>query len=255
MTTSQITLTVVLLFAGILACLEIGLWLGRRGAEGTGKAFTPLAGAVFALMGLLLAFTFSGAAARYELKRQLIVSETNAIETAYLRIDLLPAARQAQQRDNFRQYLDSRLAFYRNIADSDAARAEAVRFAALQREIWSEAITACQQGCADPQAVFVLSSLNAMIDITTNRAVALQTHPPAIVFALLAMLPLICALLAGFDAGGKGRSLIHMLGFAVILTITIFIILDYEYPRAGYFISLDSTDQLLANLRASMSHH
>ena len=66
---------------------------------------------------------------------------------------------------------------------------------------------------------------------------------------------MICSLLAGYDAAGKGRSLVHMLGFAVILTITIYIILDYEYPRAGYFISLDATDQILVNLRHNMSHH
>jgi hypothetical protein len=54
----------------------------------------------------------------------------------------------------------------------------------------------------------------------------------ALVFVLLALLPMICSLLAGYDAAGKGRSLMHMLGFAVILAITIYIIIDYEYPRA-----------------------
>jgi hypothetical protein len=254
MTTFHITLIVVFLFAGILACLEIGLWLGRRSAEGPGK-FGPLAGAVFALMGLLLAFTFSGAAARFETKRQLIVSENNAIETAYLRIDLLPLPRQEQQRDSFRQYLDSRLAFYGKLGDSEAANAEVARFKALQRDIWSRAMAACREECSNAATSLVLSSLNSMIDITTNRMVALQTHPPALVFVLLAILPMICSLLAGYDAAGKGRSLVHMLGFAVILTITIYIILDYEYPRAGYFISLDATDQILVNLRHNMSHH
>ncbi len=111
-----------------------------------------------------------------------------------------------------------------------------------------------REGSSDPAAVFVLSSLNAMIDITTTRTAALQMHPPAIVFALLAVLPMICSLLAGYDVAGKGRSLVHMLGFVVILTITIYVILDYEYPRAGFFIGLDSADQLLVNLRQSMNH-
>ncbi len=254
MTTFHITLIVVLLFAGMLSCLEIGLWLGRRGAEGAGKAFGPLAGAVFALMGLLLAFTFSGAATRFEAKRQLIVAETNAIETAYLRIDLLPLPRQEPLRESFRRYLDARLAFYRKLGDSDAAKTAMARVTALQRDIWSQAVIAGREGASDPAAVFVLSSLNAMIDITTTRTAALQMHPPAIVFALLAVLPMICSLLAGYDVAGKGRSLIHMLGFVVILTITIYVILDYEYPRAGFFISLDSADQLLVNLRQSMNH-
>jgi len=255
MTTFQIVLVVVLLFAGMLSFLELGLRLGRRAAEGAGKAFSPLLGAVFALMGLLIAFTFSGASTRFEAKRLLIVAETNAIETAYLRIDLLPPDAQARQRESFRQYLDARLAFYQKIGDySDSAKIEMDRAKALQHEIWSHAVNACREGCPPPTAAFILASLNTMIDITTTRAVALQTHPPGIVFVLLALVPMICSLLAGYDASGKARSWIHTLGFALILTITIYIILDYEYPRAGFFVRLDATDQVLVNLRQSMNH-
>jgi hypothetical protein len=91
-----------------------------------------------------------------------------------------------------------------------------------------------------------------MFDIMTTRVAALQMHPPGIVLVLLAVLPMICALLAGYDAAGKNRSLVHMLGFGIILTITIYIILDYEFPRAGLFIHLDSADQTLVDLRQSM---
>jgi hypothetical protein len=253
MTTFDIVLVVVLMFAGMLAFLEIGLRLGKR-AEGTGKAFTPLSGAVFALMGLLLAFSFAGASTRFESKRQLIVAETNAIETAYLRIDLLPAARQEKMRSSFRQYLDSRLAFYQTIGDRKAAAAEMARTEALQRDIWSQAIVGCKEVGVNPTNTLVLSSLNSMIDITTNRTVALHTHPPGAVLVLLGVLPLICSFLAGFDAAEKGRSFVHELGFAVILTIAIFVVLDYEYPRAGLFIHLDATDQVLVDLRQSMNH-
>lgn len=254
MSTFQIILSVVLLFAGMVSFLEIGLRLGRGVAEGPGKALSALAGAVFGLMGLLIAFTFSGAAERFETRRQLIVAEKNAIDTAYLRIDLLPFPRQAPLRDSFRRYLDARLAFYAKLGDSAAAKAEIARVTALQQDIWSQVITACREGCQPPITVFVLASLTEMFDITTTRAVALQTHPPPVVFMLLGLLPLICSLLAGYDAAGKGRSLMHILAFAVILTITIYTILDYEYPRAGFLIRLDATDQILIDLRNSMNH-
>jgi hypothetical protein len=42
--------------------------------------------AVFALLGLLLGFSFSGGTSRMDTKRQLIVQEANAIGTAYLRL-------------------------------------------------------------------------------------------------------------------------------------------------------------------------
>src|SRR4051812_45493567 len=82
------------IFASTLALLMMGRRIGirRRAADPEGAAGSgAIEGAVYGIMGLLLAFTFSGAAARFDMRRQLIVKETNAIGTAYLRLDLLPA--------------------------------------------------------------------------------------------------------------------------------------------------------------------
>src|SRR3979409_2027456 len=91
--------------AGILLILlECGRRLGRSQEDSPG--LNTVSGAVFALMGLMIAFTFSGAADRFEERRHLIVEEANAIGTAYLRVDLLPAQIQPVARDDFRAYLD-----------------------------------------------------------------------------------------------------------------------------------------------------
>lgn len=62
--------------------------------------------AVFALLGLLLAFSFSIAASRYENRKQSVVDESNAIGTAYLRTELLPEPQRTATADLFRQYTD-----------------------------------------------------------------------------------------------------------------------------------------------------
>ena len=98
---------------GILLCLEIGFRIGLASSkrnnelayEGTGT----IDAAVFALLGLLLGFSFAGAMSRFDARRQLIVNEANTIGTAYLRVDLLPAAEQSEVRALFREYLDARL--------------------------------------------------------------------------------------------------------------------------------------------------
>jgi hypothetical protein len=98
---------------GMLLLFEVGRRIGLRrrakAAEGAVAGSGVIEGAVFALFGLLVAFTFSGAAARFDTRRQLIVEETNAIGTAYLRLDLLPADVQPTLRERFRQYLAARL--------------------------------------------------------------------------------------------------------------------------------------------------
>jgi hypothetical protein len=111
------------LFAGMLLMLEAGRRMGlRRIAKGADVAAgAALNASVFGLLGLLVAFTFSGAASRFETRRQLIVDETNAIGTAYLRLDLMPASSQPALREKFKQYVDLRLAAYTN-HDVDAGK-------------------------------------------------------------------------------------------------------------------------------------
>jgi CDP-diglyceride synthetase len=241
-------------FAGMLAAQEVGLRFGRRRLATEGESartgLGAIDGAVFGLMGLLVAFAFHGAASRFDARRQLVIQEANDIGTAYLRVDLLPAAAQPKVRDLFRSYVDARLEVYRRLPDAAAAREALARAEGLQREIWSASLEAAREA---PQAtMLLLPAINAMIDVTTARTMALQTHPPLIVFAMLGFLALACALLAGYGmAGSRSRSVLHVLGFATILTVTVYVILDYEFPRVG-IIRLDSADQLLVDVRSSM---
>jgi hypothetical protein len=241
------------LFLAMLALLEVGRRLGVRRAAREGDAAHAGAGvvdgAVFALLGLLIAFSFSGAASRFDERRKLVVEEANAIGTAYLRVDLLPAAAQGEMRQLFRRYLDTRLAAYRALPDLAAAKAELARANALQQEIWAKAVAAVSGTQA---AVLVLPALNQMIDITTTRTMAAETHPPFIIFALLFVLALLGALLAGHSmSGAKVRDWIHMVTFALALTGAIYVILDLEFPRLG-LIRVDAFDHVLVELRQSM---
>jgi len=249
-----VVLFVAGLFAGMLVLQEVGRRLGARrmalDPEGSRAGLGAVEGAVFALMGLLVALSFSGAAARFDARRHMIVDEANAIGTAYLRLDLLPADAQPKLKDLFRRCLDERLEAYRKMPDIAAAREALARSTALQGEIWSGAVEATR---AEPQArILLLPALNAMIDIATARTAAFQMHPPTIIFAMLGLVALACALLAGHAmAGLKKRSLLHSLGFAVILTLTVYVILDLEYPRVG-LIRVDAMDRILADVRQSM---
>jgi hypothetical protein len=244
------------LLGGMVVLLEVGRRIGARrlakDPEGARAGFAAVDGAVFGLMGLLVAFTFSGAAARFDARRHWIVDEANAIGTAWLRLDALPADAQPALRESVRRYLDARLAAYRKLHSSRAAADEFTEAAALRGEIWRQAVAACRTEEGQRVTMLVLPAINAMFDIARTRAVAARTHPPHVIFAMLGMLALASALLAGHGmAGGRARSWIHMLGFAVIVACIVYIILDLEFPRFG-FIRIDAFDQVLVDLRASM---
>jgi hypothetical protein len=245
------------LFFSMLLLLDIGRRVGVRrlanDPEGARTGTGTVDGAVFALLGLLIAFTFSGAASRFDARRALIVEEANNIGTAYLRLDLLPASAQPALRDSFRRYVESRLEVYRKLPDLEAVKVELARSTQLQGDIWSQAVAAGRLEGAPPAAtILLLPALNQMIDITTTRTMATQMHPPVVIFVLLFGLALASALLAGYGmAGGKSRNWIHMLGFAAVMAVATNVILDIEYPRLG-LIRVDAFDQVLVDVRDSM---
>jgi hypothetical protein len=245
-----------LLFAALLFCIEAGRRLGLRWAPREGGAHggtAALDGAIFALFGLLIAFTFSGAASRFDTRRDLIVQEANAIGTAYLRVDLVPAGEQPALRDDFRRYVDSRLAAYRDVSDPVAFKAALGRSAAIQTRIWRRAVAAGREAGGQPAiGTQLLPAINEMIDITTTRAMATQMHPPAIVYGLLLGLAFASALLAGHGMGeARARHWLHATIFAAILTVTLHVIVDFEHPRMGS-MRVDNFDSLLADVRKSL---
>lgn len=247
----------VLFFLGMMVLLETGRRLGvsRRSKESEGERgnLGAIEGAVFALFGLLVAFTFSGGASRFNEKRMLIAEEANSVETAYLRLQLVPQQMQPELQELFRRYVDSRLDTYRLLPNMQAAEKEMAESKKLQEEIWTEAVAATRLPNSHPDAgKLLLPALNNMIDITTTRTMSLQIHPPTIVYALLFCLGLVCSLLVGYRmAGGQHRSWLHILSYTFITVIIVYVIIDVEYPRAG-LIRLAAADQLLVEVRENM---
>jgi hypothetical protein len=244
-------------FFGTLLFAEIGRRIGiarlTRDPEGLSKGASAAEAAVFGLLGLLIAFTFSGAASRFEDRRHLITAEANAIGTAYLRIDLIPADAQPEMKDLFRRYVDIRSATYRDSADQTGTDAKLAQGAALQTNIWAKALSACRRPEAAAQAtMLLLPALNDMIDITTTRVMASRNHPPLVVFLMLGGLSFVGALLVGYGTSpNKKRSWFHTMVFAAMLSLTVYVIVDLEFPRLG-LIRVDAADQVLIDLRQSM---
>jgi hypothetical protein len=242
------------LFLGTLLCWELGRRVGRRRAavDPTGwQAGTGVIdGAAFGLLGLILGFTFSGAASRLDVRRHHIVDEANAIGTAYLRLDLLPESAQPPLRDAFRRYLDARLSAYDAVPDMERALAELERANGLQREVWHLAVEA--SGSAESAGRLLIPALNEMIDITTTRTTAAKTHAPVFFFMLISFLVLVSGLLAGYAmAASRQRNWLHAIAFAAMLTAVVYVVVDMDYPRVG-LIRVDSFDEVLREVRASM---
>jgi hypothetical protein len=234
----------------VLPVMLVLIELGRRFRikHKAPQESTAIESAIFALFGLLLAFTFSGAVERYDRHRELIVEETNAIDVAYLRLDLLPPAAQPALRQLFRDYTNSRLHLYDAVSEEVSPASEH-----MQREIWKQSVAAAAASGASVDATkLLLPALNTMIDITHTRKNTFNLHPPEVVFLLLFVFSGGAAFLGGYSMAVRGRSWFHMFALAVAVTLTIYATLEIEYPRRG-LIRLRDTDKTLIDLRNSMN--
>ncbi|WP_061958745.1 DUF4239 domain-containing protein [Cupriavidus pauculus] len=244
------------LFVSVLTALEVGRlvwqWQVNAGREPESTGVGAVTSAIFALLGLLIAFTFSGAASRFETRRTLIVQEANDIGTAYLRLDLLSPPIRDELRNTFRQYLDARLQAYRAVPDREAVTQALARAGELRDRLWERSVEESPRASTPAATMLLLPALNAAFDTASTRLASTMEHPPGVIYALLLALSWIGALFAGYGMARRGpRNWLHGLLFAVTLAATLHVIVDLEYPRLG-LIRVDEFDQVLQEVRNSM---
>jgi hypothetical protein len=242
-------------FVSSLLLLNFGRLLGLkylRQDGGSMAGLTTVEGAVFALIGLLLAFTISGGLQRFDDRRQLVIQEANAVTTASDRLSLFEGDISRNLQSKLKEYVRARVELYQMPHDfslwqhaelfSGEQQDKIIKF---KSDVWDTAVTACPQNNYKPACGLALPALTNLFEVARLRAGASEKHPPQIVYAMLFGLGLGGSLLAGFGmAAAKVRSWIHMVIFAATLTVTLYAVTDMEYPRLG-LIRIENFDHFL----------
>lgn len=230
-----------LIVPGLLVMLfvaqEVGFRAGLRkraaaeaGAGAAGQV-GAVQGALLGLLGLLLGFSFAGAATRFLERQDLITREANAIGTAYLRADLLgdphKSALKAALRDYTAHRIDASKQFRYGLSNEVLDEVQV-----MHGRMW----TAARDGAAAnlPVAVVVLPPVNDVIDIHSLRVAAGSKHLPAQIMGMLIGCSVIAMSVMGYGAGLAGRRATLLL-FALIVLIgtALWTTIDFDHPRAG----------------------
>lgn len=253
MTSTMMLIQGVGLFLAMILATEVGFRIATRKGKSEGVVGAGVVeGAVFGLLGLLLAFAFSGAWGRFESRRGLVVLEANALSTAYSYVDLLAEEDQPALRSAFRKYVDSRILTYTNVGHLDAAYAEYGRGVAMREGIWDLAVAATGKPGREQARMLMLPNVNNAFDAATTRLAAAQAHLPGVIPILIAVVSLSCSTLAGYSMSAKGnRQWLRRLMLAGVTATTAYLVMDLEYPRAG-LIRLSEVDVVMVDLRKSM---
>jgi len=243
-----------LMVAATLAGRRLAAARARHGDGGQPVGIGAIDAAVLGLLGLLIAFWFSSAGTRLDMRRNLILEESNAVGTAWLRLALLPEDVQPAMRRLFCRYLDVRLEQAPS-ERSDASSRLASRAVELQATIWGQAVAAAPRCQSDQAAALALASLNEMFDAANRHQVAYGAHTPTLILLLVLVVGMLCGLLVGHDMGARGPvNWLHTLVFAAVVSLTIWVIYDLEMPRFG-LIRVDDYDRLLRDLRDEFSRN
>lgn len=255
-------LIAVAFFACSLLLLNYGRRLGMRYLrkdQGIMTGLTTVEGAVFALIGLLLAFTISGALQRFDDRRQLVIQEANAASTAHDRLALFEGDLASELKTKLEDYVQARIDLYRMPHDYSLrrrteffSREQQDKILDLKNRLWDTAVAACPQATFRPACAQSLPALTSLFEVARLRLGASEKHPPQVVYVMLFGLGLGGSLLAGFGmAAAKSRSWIHMLIFAATLTSTLYVLTDMEYPRLG-LIHIENFDHFLVDAHQQM---
>jgi hypothetical protein len=225
----------------VFALTFFGLWLTTRlGAslltrvlplnENIRDSFRTILGAALTLLGLIIGFSYSMAAIRYDQRQSYEVNEANAIGTEYDRASLLPAADAAKVRALLRDYVDQRVMFYKVRNEQEISQINA-RTMQLQIALWST-VSALAAG-QPTEPVLVISGMNDVLNAQRHTRAAWMNRIPPASWYLMAAIAICCNLLVGYGApDAKAGRLLHTI-LPLFVSISFFLIADIDSPRSG----------------------
>lgn len=223
----------------LIVSVEIGYWIGLKAKVEMNQPMkaqiSTIQTAILTIFTFLLGFTFAMALSRFDNRKQMVVKESNAIGTAVLRSKLLPANQQEKMNFIFKEYVKVvfSLTSRANIPPSEEKRLDK-EVKRLQTLMWKEAFEATEINPLSVPAGLFATSINNLIDVKTERAIAISNHVPEIV--LLGLL-LFAALAIGILGYGNGLAATHARYPAIILciviTISFIMIIDLDRPNRG----------------------
>ncbi|MBZ4370185.1 hypothetical protein [Corallococcus sp. AS-1-6] len=214
----------------LFLCLEVGYRLSHR-KPGLGDV-SALQASVLGLVALLLGFSFSMAAERYSLRRSLVVKESNAIGTLYLRLGYLPEPSRGEMRAWMRRYTDLRLEGHEAANEPDVFAKKLQESESLKAQLWAR-LEALAPRMEAPVLILVTQAMNDVFDVGDERLAAAHNLIPTSIFGLLLVGMLGSGVLLGYQPAAHLRGFLSWVLFVVILTAVTFTLLDLDFPTRG----------------------
>jgi ABC-type nitrate/sulfonate/bicarbonate transport system substrate-binding protein len=231
-----------LVFSAMVAmamlAIELGFLLGNRNRKKVQDAqVTPIStvvGAVLAMMAFVIAFTFGSANTRFDARKAALLDDVTAIQTAYLRANLIPEPQRTTVRSLLRDYVQARAGIVYAYGEPETLRLVQQRAKASQELMWSHVEALAEQQGETKAYVLFTRSLNDVFTLHTKRVVlgAYYRIPPAMWLALI-FASGVAMFAVGFQFGIGGKQRVHAAKLALAITFALVMVLAFDLDRAG----------------------
>jgi hypothetical protein len=224
----------LVMLAALVLAHEAAFRLSRRARKSARQDETRgyLVSSALALLGLLMAFTFSAAQDRYRARQILVVAEANAIGTSYLRTQLLDAPWRRILGDDILRYAQTRIAFGGAVTEDEIER-NADLSGQLQQRIWRDLAPALRTNPVAGLNLALVQTLNETFDLAATRRAAREAHVPLAILRALALCSVTVAVLVGYSEGPGRRDTGMLVGVLLLVTLAFCLILDLDRPQTG----------------------
>jgi hypothetical protein len=241
--------TVLIVLLATEVGYRLGLWLhSRYPSMGKASMTGPLIGGMMGLLAFLLALTFGAAVGQHTERKAMVVTEANAIGTAYLRAGFLDEPDREESRGLLSEYVEVRLSPQSDPALFAPALA---RSEEIHAQLWSIVEENVRQGKESDIMALYADAINTVIDVHTLRLTAAERRLPSGLLAVLYLALVLSFLMLGVASSDDGKRIppLTLFLFAMVFVTTMMLILDLNRPMSGLVtVSQKALEDLLRSL-------
>jgi hypothetical protein len=229
------TLILVLL---VEAGYRLHAWLLRSTADAAAGAqsWWQIGGISLNLLTLLLAFTVSMAAGRFEQRRNLVVGEANSISTSYLRAQLFSEPGRSRLGALISQYAQERGNAV-DLTDRAAVAMAGARADSLRAHLMAATRSAIRQPGDGSMAFSFVQAITQMFEVAATRKAYMENRVPPRIILVLMTFSMVTAVIVGASRAPAGRRQPVVTTLVVVMIgATIALIIDLDRPGTGRIV-------------------
>ena len=246
--TNAVVLILILYFS-MLVITVIARYIRRKQktpVEEFKGTLSTLMASLFALFGLILAFTFNMSGTRYEAIKNIFIDESTTIGTAIRRADMYSDSVRQEMRRNFKNYLEGRITYYNNYFEAAEALSGKNKAEDAIHKIWDRVIQQSNLPHMEILSNNMISDLNHLIDVAEKRELLGRARVPDLMLYMLFILSCTMSFIIGYTTPtAHPKTWTIVISFITISCLIIYVSLDLSRPMRG-FVKADYGYQAMA---------